>query len=135
MVRMLENRSFDHLFGYLKATNSKEKLIPVICQFKPIRDKHTAHRSIDCPRREDTVHLQQAWALSSLGGLIFWPKDDKLEESSLLDQFLNPKRLWMDNYWAFQMRTTPGTVIDFSMKAEHPKIIAETFGLLEKLVT
>ncbi len=35
VVRMLENRSFDHLFGYLKATNSKEKLIPVICQFKP----------------------------------------------------------------------------------------------------
>jgi len=50
----------------------------------------------------------------------------------LVNSFLLPSS---GNYWAFQMRTTPGTVIDFSMKAEHPKIIAETFGLLEKLVT
>jgi hypothetical protein len=111
-------------------------LVPTISNFKPFRDKHSAHRSIDNPRPEDSLNMQQlqAWFLSSIGGLLFTPKD-KSKASIYVNDVRYLNRRWTENYLCFQMRASDERgVLNFSIEQEHPRIIAEAFSVVEKLV-
>lgn len=110
--------------------------IPTISKFMVFRDKHSAHRSIDYPYKEDSVGVQQAqaWGLSSVGGLHFRPKENSkppTDENECMDS----KRRWTQRYLCFQMRVKgENEFLNFIIEQEHPCIIAEAFNLVEKLV-
>jgi hypothetical protein len=112
------------------------ELIPIISKFILLREKHTAHRSIDWPRKEDSVHHQQlqAWGLSSISSLTFSPKD-KSKALANSQKIADPRIMWGENYLCLQMRGKgENEFINFSVEQEHPKISLEAFNLIEKLV-
>ena len=121
-------------------------LIPTIHKFKPFRDKHAAHRSIDIPRPEDSADAQQlqAWGLSSVGAFGFSPKQ-KSKASSILKelhnqllsnvQLYNSKTRWKECYVGLQMRVTAkNEFVDFFLEKEHPIISQEAFKIIEILL-
>ncbi len=117
-----------------------ELRIPTIVKFKRIRDKHTAHRSLDKPRPVDTPHMQNvhAWAMSSIGGLVFEPKPKIQVPSPLHEILTNPGRWWKQNFVGFQMlgdfRQRPDTTINCSVEKDHPILESECYGIIECLL-
>jgi hypothetical protein len=123
------------------------RLIPTIHKFKPLRDKHAAHRSIDYLRPEDSpgVRQLQALGLSSVGSFGFSPKQ-KSKASSILKelhsqllsdvQLYNSKTRWKECYVGLQMRVTAkNEFVDFFLEKEHPIISQEAFKIIELLLT
>jgi hypothetical protein len=111
------------------------QLVPTISKCKIFRDKHTAHRSIDKPRGDDS-HAQtiQAWGLSSVSGIGYSPKGAVSTIKSVED-LTDDKKLWCDHYVNFQMRGEgKDEFINFCLELEHPKILTEVFNLVETLV-
>jgi hypothetical protein len=112
------------------------QLVPTISKCKIFRDKHTAHRSIDKPRGDDS-HAQtiQAWGLSSVSALMYSPKG----EASVINPAQDPdyeRKLWCDHYLTFQIRDKGhNEFINFCLELEHPKIISEAFNLVETLIS
>jgi hypothetical protein len=110
--------------------------IPTISKFKVFRDQHSAHRSIDYPHKEDSVGVQQAqaWGLSSVGGLHFRPKENSKPPTNE-NEWMDSKRRWTQRYLCFQMRVKgENEFLNFIIEQEHPRIIAEAFNLVEKLI-
>jgi hypothetical protein len=117
-----------------------ELRIPTISKFKRIRDKHTAHRSLDKPRRVDTPHMQEvhAWAMSSIGGLFFEPKPEIQVPSPPPEMLTNPGQWWKKNFVGFQMLgdfpQRPDNTINFSTEKDHPILESECYGIIECLL-
>jgi hypothetical protein len=151
--RMLEKRLRHEAVAYLnrmgqfyyfakspfvaKRISDAIKLIPTISKFILFREKHTAHRSIDSPRREDSAHQQQlqALGLSSFSPLVFHPKD---KSKTLTDfrKMTDPKIMYGEFCLGFQMGGKgENEFINFCMEQEHPQISLETFSVIEKLIT
>jgi len=122
-----------------KATHESPILIPTIAKFMIFRNKHSAHRSIDFPQREtEGEKIAHARALSSMMGTLFSPKPNKPQmrlpdHATELKQF--QRDLWKDNYKTFQtFDSSTGTHINFIVEVEHPKIVEETYRVLEQLI-
>lgn len=103
--------------------------IPKISHLRMFRDKHTAHRSIDKPRAEDTPWLQavHAQSLSQLGGRLWRPK------APLPPGFTGP--FWGLAYLTYQLNMgTPDGVFEFTPELDHSIVMTEAFGLLGGLL-
>jgi hypothetical protein len=116
-----------------------EAFIPTHLRIKRFRDKHSAHRSLDAPRPEDTPHHQHvhAWALSSFGGWLFAPKPAtaRADGSQAIGlRFLSPERMWLGAYHQLQLYDEDDC-LNFSMEREHPLIAEEAYKLLDALIT
>ena len=112
-----------------------DTILPTHVRYKPFRDKHTAHRAIDAPRKEDTPEAQHtyAWALSSMGGMGFSPKAGRSPLGSRSP--FDPHFMWRENYFQLQLiGRSPGTALNFSLEKEHPFISMEAYELIEKVL-
>ena len=114
---------------------------PTIEKFLPLRLKHSAHRSIDAPRKEDSKHIQEthAMSMSAIGPKIFEQKTG--ERRNIMDAESNTEKItfvrnkWEKCYLIFQFSTENlKDVLNFSLEREHPKIMQEAFLILEKVL-
>jgi hypothetical protein len=112
-----------------------EAIIPTQLLYLRFRHKHSAHRSLDAPRAEDTPHHQlvHAWALSSHGPCGFTPKRPSPEAAAALATF-DSKSMWRDHFFHFQMYDE-ADCLNFGLEKEHPAIAGEAYKLLEALLT
>ena len=127
-------------FVETQCSNAKT-LAPTIEKYLPLRLKHSAHRSIDAPRNEDSRHIQetQAMSMSAIGPKIFEPKPGQI--CNILDAQTNAERIkhikdnWGKCYWVCQFLTDdPKNVLNFSIEREHPAIMQESYSILEKVI-
>jgi hypothetical protein len=116
-------------------------LAPTIEKFLPLRLKHSAHRSIDAPKDDDSQHMQetQAMSMSAFGPKIFEPKPG--QSHNILDAKSEAERIaffqdnWKKCFWICQFLTdNPKDVLNFSLEREHPKIMSEALLILEKVL-
>jgi hypothetical protein len=121
-------------------------VIPTISKFMVFRNKHTAHRSIDAPKKDDTEDLKiaHARAVSSIMGSLFSPKPDaaavKFPEIGVSIEFNElklhmQKELWSKSYRTFQtFDSAIGSHVNFTVEVEHPRIVAEAYGVIERVI-
>jgi hypothetical protein len=112
-------------------------MIPTIARFKIFRDKHTAHRSLDQPKREDRSSVQEvrAWAFSSLGGQHFHLKPGAKQATSPAEAMSSYKR-WIENYLCFQLIGDGGQdTLNLSIEREHPTLMDEAYQLISTLLS
>ena len=115
--------------------NNWENIIPTIIKFKRFRDKHSAHRSLDKPRNQDSSHHQQihALALSSIGGLIFSPKHGK---NISITQTNFRQKIWTDAYPCFQLAGDEyNDTLNLCIEKEHPVFSSEAYDLIYTLLS
>lgn len=105
-----------------------KEIAPTLCDANVFRNKHAAHRSIDKPRKEDTLYLQEQHAISlnKYGGAQWGPKPGTKPSEN---------RLAMDYsqyYFISQVQLDDGkTVLFFSVERDHPKITSEAYAVYE----
>jgi len=101
---------------------------PAIDSVLPFRDKHSAHRSIDAPRREDTPHLQMVHAmmLSDLSGSLWTPRHDGAHQSE--------QPLCTTHYAAFQIQLPEGKYKNLVIELEHQQIMLEGYSVIQSLL-
>jgi len=128
------------------AVPSVDALIPKISRFMIFRDKHTAHRSIDAPRKKDTedAKLSHARAVTSIMGSVHMPKPNAEEVipppiGVLMDidaiQMHIQKELWTKTFRSYQtFDTSTGSHVHFTLEAEHPDIVGEAYSVIERVV-
>ncbi len=112
-----------------------DKIIPTIIKYKRFRDKHSAHRSIDKPRKEDSPHHLQLHALSfsSLGCYLFSPKPGILPESNGYSDFA---KRWSEKYLCFQLAgDKDNETLNLSIEREHPVFMGEAYELISRLLS
>jgi hypothetical protein len=120
--------------------------IPTLCKFMVFRNKNTAHRSIDAPKPDDTddVKIAHAKALTSRMGSIFSPKPNArpmqhpeigvpIERNELEHRM--QREFWTCNFRTFQtFDLAIGSDVNFTVELEHPTIMSEAYGVLEKVI-
>lgn len=118
-----------------------EEMLPTLCGLMVFRNKHTAHRSIDSPRPEDTNNLQvmNAVSLSILGPQIFRPKpgytSDVFAENADVDVNEFRCRLYRDQYLGFQIHDVKhSTAVNFFLEQDHEVIMREAYSLISILL-
>lgn len=107
-----------------------QAMIPKINHLRKFRDKHTAHRSIDKPRKEDTPWLRtvHAMSLSRFGGQLWRPK------LPLPPDFTGP--FWGRAYLTYQLNMgSADSVFEFTPELDHALVMTEAYGLLDKLLS
>ncbi|HEU64440.1 MAG TPA: hypothetical protein ENH96_03515 [Chlamydiae bacterium] len=106
---------------------------PKIKELLLFRNKNTAHRSIDTPRKEDTLH-EQIWQSGALMRRIFSGKvnpGNPLEEEML--EFLTPQR-YNSNKAFISYQIISGKIhADFTPQKDHPIIIKEINEVYKRL--
>lgn len=120
--------------------------IPTICKFMVFRNKTTAHRSIDAPKKDDTEDskLAQARALSWMMGTLFSPRPNARPmqhpelgvpiERDAIEQWMR-REFWTCNFRTFQtFDLAINSHVNFTVELEHPKITSEAYGVLEKVI-
>jgi hypothetical protein len=114
-----------------------ESLAPTVTKFVIFRQKYSAHRSIDDPRKETTrIQTAHAYSMSSMGGKLFQPKPNHIggftPTSSVpeMEEFI--RNMWRNSYQQFQLITDdPKGCHNFSVEREHPTIMQETYVVLK----
>ena len=115
------------------------EIIPSISRIMIFRNKHTAHRSIDMPKQEEThEHWRHAQSLGSIGGRLFTPRPGRkfeLNAETTKDASSLQRELWENNYltintWDGQSKSQ----VNFTLEQEHPSIIKEAYTLIERLL-
>jgi hypothetical protein len=118
-------------------------VMPKAMELKVFRDKFTAHRSVDAPRRDDTPDLMisHAQSLQRIGGRLGHPKPGmrpislaKVRTIADLPRFLRAS--WRRNYVGFQLydgRTSKH--VNFILEKDHPVIMAEAYRVIELAIT
>ncbi|TRW89741.1 hypothetical protein [Candidatus Methylobacter oryzae] len=102
---------------------------PRIDKILPFRMKHTAHRSIDSPKKEDSSYLQefQALAFERHSRTLWVPRPslsiDNIETATHLTHFL-----------AFQIPLSDGSYAEFALERDHPELIMEGYEILRNLL-
>lgn len=86
-------------------------LLPRAAELMVFRHKHTAHRSIDLPRKEDDPEVQEMQAMALGFGQMF-------------DATYFPM---------FQIHDHRGIYVYFHMRDDHPIIMQQAFELLQKI--
>lgn len=100
-----------------------------ISELMIFRNKHSAHRSVDWPKKGDTIENRpyQAMALCSLGGTTWLIKEPKLQVD-----FKVP--MWKMALRQYQI-SSGDTWMDFVMERDHPIVISEAYALFQDLLT
>lgn len=114
-----------------------EQVITTIIQYKKFRDKHSAHRSLDKPRKEDSLLFQQmhAWAFSSIGGSLFAPKPGVVVVPMTTKDILE-RKYWANSYLCFQLGgSSSADTYSLSIEREHPVFINEAYNLISALLS
>jgi len=116
---------------------------PTIEKFGIFRDKVSAHRSIDAPKRLDTPDLQlsHARSLSTIGGSVWVqkptaPTDGSMEmpmAGSMADISAWQRYLVQHSYLTFQLHDGVKHV-HFAPVKEHTAISNEAYRVIEKIV-
>ena len=120
-----------------------KEVLPTIDKFIVFRHKHTAHRSIDKPRKDDSEGLQvmNAISLSILGGSLFGLKaghseSDLSEMETEKDYGIFKRDLFKNNYLMFQIYDAQSeTHVNFSMERDHESIMAEAYELIRIILS
>lgn len=127
-----------------KYCSSPEETLPTLSKLIVFRNKHTAHRSIDNPKAEDTDGLQvmNAISLSILGGQFFHPKPGH-PSPDLLSVPLNTDKDWdelscsfyRNDYLGFKIYDVKhSTHVDFYIERDHELIMREAYCLITILL-
>jgi hypothetical protein len=123
-------------YYFLKSTlvtnNIPNSTYPTINYVLPFRNKHSAHRSIDAPRTEDTSNAQLilAMMLSELGGSLWTPRPGvTLPLHS--PPFQTPSAT---HYLAFQMQLPDGSTQNLVIEQDHGNVMLEGYKNLELLL-
>ena len=116
--RMGQFNSFCNSKFVYEALGSGSELIPTITKFMKIRNKATAHRAIDAPRKEDSMVMQlnNSLIFSSLTGATRKAKDGSLSVSIQLKE------------------NASDTIITFSLEHEHETIMNECYHVISQLL-
>jgi hypothetical protein len=103
-------------------------LTPTMDALVKFRHKHTAHRSIDKPRVEDTQQLQtvHAMTLSEFGGRLWHPKE------KLPPGFVGP--YWGRAYLVYQIHTGSKDVFELVIERDHERLMAEAYEIIRRLL-
>jgi hypothetical protein len=98
--------------------------IPYLKSIIHFRHKHTAHRSIDDPRPDDTEELQ-AYQAMSMGSyyMLFQPRSHSTLQSS--------GTIWSRSYAVFQISTGEGKFYHLNIERDHDALMAEAYAVLE----
>lgn len=123
---------------------SATKALPTISKLVVFRNKHTAHRSIDDPRAEDTDGLQvmNAISLSILGGHFFQPKPEHQSmnissELSSADEDWDAFKcnLYRKSFLGFQIYDVKhSTHVNFYLEQDHELIMNEAYCLISNIL-
>ena len=121
---------------------STEKTLPTISKLIVFRNKHSAHRSIDKPKPEDTDGLQvmNAISLSVLGPQFFHPKPGHTSpdlSSVNTDKDMDELRcsLYRNEYLGFQIYDVKhSTHVNFYIERDHELILREAYCLISILL-
>jgi hypothetical protein len=102
---------------------------PAIDEVLPFRMKHTAHRSVDSPRKEDTLDLQlsQAIAFSELAGAQWAPRPGVQLPPNGMPSFTT-------HFITFQMRVSESERRTLNLEIAHPQVMAEGYTVLASLL-
>jgi hypothetical protein len=117
------------IFGEVGPILSIKKLIP-------FRHKYAAHRDRDKPLRDETNSLSGELALGALGGRAFRERGDgsfKHIHGEIQSWESVERRLYKDGYVVFQIQEA-GNLHEFTPELDHPLIIDEIVGRLDKLI-
>ncbi|MBL7788677.1 MAG: hypothetical protein JNL75_02450 [Chitinophagales bacterium] len=107
--------SYINRMGQFKAFadyHNKSELLPTILKFMPLRDKITAHRAIDKPRKNDNVP-SVIMANNQVHGPVV--------------------ALWGGNRFILQYKTDKGDLLNFDLIEEHQKIYKEALLLFNDI--
>lgn len=129
---------------FLDSAFVREKIVdldsrtPTIRQISVYRNKHSAHRSIDSPKTQDTPYLQQQHAsvFTNFGGLLGHPKDPSIQYSKTeaLEDHIVTQRHLLKNYILHQIQLDDGkTVLNISVERDHPLVMSEAWDLMSLL--
>ena len=105
-----------------------QALIPHLDKILQFRHKHSAHRSVDKPRREDTEHLQtvHAMSLSDYGGRLWIPRSP--------NSTIGSPPFWGRAFLGYQIHTAPNDVVELIIERDHDALMQESFSVLETLL-
>ena len=111
----------------------QDSSIATIKSIVRIRNKHTAHRSIDAPRRESEHEKERQAMLFS--GTFFNPRTGRSTDidDSELDLDLIHKKLCQDSFVSFQFREE-ASYFNFSIEEQHSQVMTEAYEVVSKLV-
>jgi hypothetical protein len=109
----------------LTAESERTTLTPTIDSVMLFRRKHTAHRSIDAPHREDTEHLQisHAIAFSELSGSLWIPRAGQPSQTT-------EKYPLGTHYLAFQMQDAAKVHQRLVVERDHRSVMEEGYKVL-----
>jgi hypothetical protein len=110
--------------GIVKAKGTPPS-IPRITELVNFRHKHTAHRSVDVPRLQDTEEQQayHAMSLSEFGGQLWIPKEKDLLSTSFADLICG------GGYLAFRINTD-NNFYDLVIERDHEALMQEAYEIL-----
>lgn len=116
-------------FALSDPVRAPRALVPKLLELKFFRDKFVAHRSMDAPRGEDAnTQVLHATSVTTFGGFLLAPKD----AGKLLDDPWDPTR-YRTHYLVYQARRDAQNVYFFSVERDHATVMAEAYGVLERL--
>lgn len=95
-------------FAYFAKAMDLQHLIPQIDTLLPFRHKHTAHRSIDMPRKESPT--EREWQAMAFGFF----------------------RLTINQYPVYQL-FDDGRPVNFNMRDDHPQVMNETMNVFQAI--
>ncbi len=134
--------SFSNSYLVKKYCSSPEEILPTLSNLIVFRNKHTAHRSIDNPKAEDTDNLQvmNAVSLSVFGPQFFHPKPghsssdmSSVNTDKELDEFRCS--LYRNEYVGFQIYDVKhSTHVNFYIERDHELIMREAYFLISILL-
>lgn len=124
------------LYYFLKSKLVSDRLSDIqmsaIDAVMPFRQKHTAHRSIDAPKKEDSPasQLYQAMSMSEVGGALWYSRNGPPW------QFMLPSA--ETHYLCFQIPLEDGgraTHVELNIELQHPLVMNEGYAVLAKLLS
>lgn len=122
--------------------SSPEEALPTLSKLIVFRNKHTAHRSIDDPKPEDSEGRQvmNAVSLSTLGPDTFRPKPehaslDLFPENTDIDLDELRCSLYKTGYLGFQIYDVKRSIhVNFFVEQDHELIMREAYCLINILL-
>lgn len=104
--------------------------IPTVENVMPFRHKHTAHRSFDAPRDEDSAGTKvlHAMSMSDTGGILWTPKSMGTKPGDISTPPVDT------HYLSFQIRGKDNRVHNFALERDHPLVLGEGYDVLSRLL-
>ena len=128
--------------AFVKGINSDlANGIPAIRALMVFRNKHTAHRSIDDPRKEDTDELKfsHARSMTLIGGRFYKPRPGVSQSfpegpKSNADVEAALRATQIENFVGYAIHQANGPVTYFHPESDHPIVAAEAYKVVEAVI-